>query len=129
MFSKHETREKCKVMEAFIEGKTIECRSKYAGKWTECPGPIWDWVHFNYRVKPETPDEIDWVHIAPNFKFCARDEDGSVYVFVEKPYVPEGSDVWAGSGGAARLAKYWQGVFTQGDIPWNKSLLIRDRGE
>lgn len=123
-----ETQEKIEVTQAFIEGRLIQIRRENAKVWHNCPTPLWDWSNNDYRAKPLSPDYIDWSPIAPRFEFCARDEDGEVYVFTEKPYVAsEGSTKWTGID-AVRIDKFWQGVFTQGDMPWRDSLLIRNDG-
>lgn len=40
------------VMQAFTEGKEIECRFKDCNEWIDDTTPVWDWVEFDYRVKP-----------------------------------------------------------------------------
>lgn len=47
------------VMQAFKEGKVIECRNKSGSIWNSIPDPAWNWSICDYRVKPE-PKE-DWV--------------------------------------------------------------------
>lgn len=47
------------VMQAFKEGKVIECRNKSGSIWNSVPDPAWNWSICDYRVKPE-PKE-DWV--------------------------------------------------------------------
>ena len=46
------TEEKIKVMQAFVEGKTIERLRN--GEWVgfDCE-PSWDWYKYSYRIKPE----------------------------------------------------------------------------
>lgn len=116
------------VMQAFVNGRPIEYRKGGAKNWEPCPAPVWDWRNYIYRAKPLSPDYIDWSPIAPRFEFCARDADGYVYVFTEKPYIinPE-STKWTGVD-AIRIDYFWQGIFTQGDMPWQDSLLMRNDG-
>lgn len=52
------TREEAKqllpIIQAFVEGKTIECKCKSLfGSWTESKSPSWS-VKLEYRVKPES---------------------------------------------------------------------------
>lgn len=116
------------VMQAYVSGQPIEYRRLGEKVWVECSSPVWDWVHNSYRAKPLTPDYIDWSPIAPRFEFCARDADGEVYVFAEEPYIPySDSTSWTGID-ATLIDKFWQGIFTQGDIPWQDSLLMRNDG-
>lgn len=111
------------VMQAYVSGQPIEYRRLGEKVWVECSSPVWDWVHNSYRAKPLTPDYIDWTHIAPRFQFCARDNDGEAYLFVERPVT--GDDVWCGIE-ATQIDKFWQGIFTKGDVPWNESLIERN---
>lgn len=37
-----------------------------------------------YRIVPKQ-DQIDWSHVAPKYKYMARDECGEAYLFEEKP--------------------------------------------
>jgi len=51
------TAEKIKVMQAFVDGKSIECKSK-SGVWapsgnTIHSGNTWNWSEYDYRVKAE----------------------------------------------------------------------------
>jgi hypothetical protein len=41
------------------------------------------------RAKPDpgTMDVYPWEHLHPDWKWCARDDDGSAWAYSEKPYV------------------------------------------
>lgn len=41
------------VLQAYKEGKTIEVRLQGSQYWTEIPDPIWNFLSYDYRVKPE----------------------------------------------------------------------------
>lgn len=44
------------VMQAYKDGKEIEVRLAESETWTLVDWkPLWDWVKFDYRVKPEPP--------------------------------------------------------------------------
>lgn len=46
--------EKIAVMQAYADGKTIECYGySYLNNWTEVENPRWDWWNYDYRVKQE----------------------------------------------------------------------------
>jgi hypothetical protein len=47
------TQEMIAVMQAYVDGKTIECQCTSGGDWKLNPTPAWDWAEFLYRVKPE----------------------------------------------------------------------------
>ena len=121
-----ETQEKIEVMQDFVNGRPIEYRRDGAKNWEPCLVPVWDWMNYDYRAKQLSPDYIDWSPIAPRFEFCARDANGEVFVFSEKPHVGNiESTKWTGID-ATHIDKVWQGVFTQGDMPWQDSLLMRN---
>ena len=51
------TADKIEVMQAFLEGFTIECRhthkrNQYYPEWCACDCPQWWWHDWEYRVKP-----------------------------------------------------------------------------
>jgi hypothetical protein len=58
-----ETKKAIEVMQAFVDGKTVQC-SEPEGEagygWRAEKEPLWQWDNFRYRVKPE-PKEI-WVN-------------------------------------------------------------------
>ena len=43
---------KISVMQACLDGATIECHGDH-GEWTTLANPPWNWVSFDYRIKPE----------------------------------------------------------------------------
>lgn len=50
-----------KVMEAYSNGSTIECRVRGSSisKWEECENPIWNWPYKEYRIKvPKVYKEV-----------------------------------------------------------------------
>lgn len=48
------TKEKIEVMKAYEEGKTIQAFDLEQGKWVNCHNPTWNWLSFDYRIKPES---------------------------------------------------------------------------
>lgn len=44
------------VMTAYAKGKQIQERANIGGKWEDVT-PRWDWMAFEYRVKPEEPKD------------------------------------------------------------------------
>jgi hypothetical protein len=52
--NKEQTKKAIEVMEAYVDGKKIECRTNKEDSWGECAtGPLWSWLHTEYRVKHE----------------------------------------------------------------------------
>ena len=45
--------EKIAVMEAAAHGEKIECRFNMDTSWQDVKVPLWNWVEFDYRVKPK----------------------------------------------------------------------------
>lgn len=45
--------EKIAVMQAAQRGEEIECRVDSFSSWQEIEVPMWNWVDFDYRVKPK----------------------------------------------------------------------------
>jgi hypothetical protein len=55
-----ETKKAIEVMQAFVDGKTIQIKT--AGRWFDTiMNPLWDWYETDYRIKPTEPKEI-WVN-------------------------------------------------------------------
>lgn len=48
------TEEKIAVMQAYVDGKKIQVKACCVREWRDCiVAPDWDWVSYDYRVKPE----------------------------------------------------------------------------
>lgn len=58
------------VMQAAKEGKAIQRRHLHDTDecWRDSPDPSWNWVQFDYRVKPEEPSRI-WLNRYPTMNF------------------------------------------------------------
>ena len=53
------TKEYLEVMEAFIDGKEIEFKQdSYKGIWKQTATPVWDFVNYEYRIKPSEPEYV-----------------------------------------------------------------------
>lgn len=52
------TEEKIKVMQAYVDGKQIETRfaTRDNDPWKNCINPVWNWLHKEYRIKPEAKE-------------------------------------------------------------------------
>ena len=59
------TKSKIEIMNAFTQGKDIECRPhKTDNRWSEASSPTWDFNSFEYRIKPNP--RIIYVNIYDN---------------------------------------------------------------
>lgn len=83
-----------------------------------------------YRVvaveKPKTKPSIDWSHVAPQYKWLARDIDDAAYVYVNKPFI-SAADMWE----APAYDHYRANGFASyvaGDCDWKESLVERPAG-
>jgi hypothetical protein len=45
-----QTKEAIRIMQAFVDGKEVECM--YDGKWASRTNPSWNWTNYFYRIKP-----------------------------------------------------------------------------
>lgn len=77
------------VMEHYKNGGDVEY-SVYSESeelsWSTTTNPLWNWFHFSYRIKDNTPsDGVPWKVIDPKWKWAAKDDDGSVWLYENKP--------------------------------------------
>lgn len=83
------------VMQAYIDGKEIQYRRVTCSPpsiWFDCDTnrvPDWSWGYHDYRVKPSTPDTIDWSHVHPDYNYMARNSNGLCYLFKNRPEIKE----------------------------------------
>lgn len=123
--NQEQVREAIEVMQAWLEGKTIQFRMNrpYEASWLDAPKLTWNFNEYEYRVKPVEPDQIDWDQIHPMWKYMARDENGRVYLFEDKPkfYATNWSVEF---GEYARIEQLFTS-YKQGDVAWQDSLVTR----
>lgn len=56
------TKEKIAVMQAWVDGKDIQCRPNGLNLWDEVDAePRWDWTRCEWRIKPEPREWIGYV--------------------------------------------------------------------
>ena len=48
--TREQTKEAIRVMQAYVDGKDVEC--KYLGGWERIDQPNWNWNNHDYRIKP-----------------------------------------------------------------------------
>lgn len=125
-------KEQIAVMQAADSGKEIQFMTKGGCLWVDCENPQFDWFSQDYRVKPATPDRIDWSAVKPEFRYMARDEDGKIFVFTIKPTI--GKEQWNnfdknGNIGIAIQVDRILSSCTPGDADWTESLVSREGEE
>ena len=117
---KDRTREMIKVMQAYVDGQPLEIYMSTVG-WCDAAPPFWNWSSYNYRIA-QKPDYIDWSHVAPEWKYMARDLNGHCFIFDEKPR--RSGQFWATGEGRCISAKGFTS-FKQGTVGWEDSLVVR----
>lgn len=50
---------KLELMKAFLNGKTLQFKERYLPEecWKTLENPLWDFLNYDYRIKPEEPEE------------------------------------------------------------------------
>ncbi|CCP51122.1 hypothetical protein [Brucella phage R/C] len=88
------TKRMIEVMQAYVDGEEVEfCGNNY-DYWSKKDTPYWDWDAGTYRIAPSsTPDTINWDHVAPEFKYMARDENGIPFLYRNRPSIKD-LDQW-----------------------------------
>lgn len=111
-----------------LEEETQEALKAHGGPWEYYDGHSWSTRieplfarSCVYRVKPQpmTKPSIDWLHVAPQYKWLARDRNGSTWLFIEKPKIT--SKLWV-AGGPCRNADCFAS-YTPGTCDWRNSLV------
>lgn len=116
-----QTKEAIVIMQAYVDGKKIEIRA--GGRWNPVAQPTFNFNAHEYRVAPVVPDSFDFSHLADKFNFVARDEDGEVYAYEDKPRLSRG--FWdTDSGEYIRVNNFFASYRNNG-CDWKESLLVR----
>lgn len=112
------TKEMIAVMQAYVDGKNIEIKHKLGDSWSYTNGglPNWNWYAVDYRVR-QTQDTIDKNHITSEYKFMARNQDGSVYVHTTTPRI--NGKRWS----SMHSARVTSPSYKQGTTDWTESVV------
>lgn len=71
------TKEKIEVMQAWLDGKTIQLKTKGHREWTDwvfrgaddTDEPSWRWDEYDYRIKPKDPVDEAYDRLTANQQF------------------------------------------------------------
>lgn len=122
--------EKIAIMQAYADGESLEMAhaNHVVKEWTKCSEPAWAWDFYEYRIaekEPARPDFMDWSQIHPKYRFFARDEGGSAYIYEKRPGIDTNSDYWHPDGGDCIRIDHFLTSYRPGTTPWNESLIER----
>jgi len=120
---KKRTAEMIAVMQAYVDGKAIEV-SHGGGPFRVFNGdPCWTWSSYEYRIAT-IPDSINWDHVAPEWKWMARDVFGDVRLYQSEPRVKPPRMVWSSTPHVCAPIDGFAS-YTRGTVDWKDSLVRR----
>lgn len=116
------TADMIKVMQAYVDGADIQVRSAFRETgYMSASQPCWDFTSYDYRIAPaDTPDTIDWSHVAPEFKWMARNSNGTAFLHEREPRILP-ANRWT-SMASARVS---HNSYHRGTCDWKDSLVKR----
>lgn len=124
------------IMQAWLAGETIEVTDGYSNppEWIEIEEDATPDFYFNifrYRVKPVNvpKDSIDWSHVHPDFNYMARDSNGDVYLYEEKPYTKDTYRQWTTFDGKTECCNVFASLRIDENCHWRNSLVERPVSE
>ena len=115
--------EKLELHRAMYEGKPVQYFAGDTFGWeAKISNAFRD--SFTYRIEPEpeTDIELPWHVISPEYQWAARDANGAVWVYAEKPSMR--FDMWTGV--YAQDCNHL--IHKPGNKPWDQSLVKRPEG-
>lgn len=121
------TKRMIEVMQAYVDGKEIEYKPSSIGFWRITENPGWYWDDWDYRIaETKTPDSINWDHVAPEFKYMARDAWGEVWLYKDKPEMH--NRIWY-LDDTIMVEATSHVSCVRGTVDWKDSLVIRPGAE
>ena len=121
------------ILQALLDGYVVEQKFEPLNTWEAVADMCFSAKHLDdddeyisgrYRIKTTKPS-IDWSHVHPDYKYLARDEDGLVYIYKDKPHICEYGDAWLGSGGFSGASAFL--TLKPGNCDWTESLVERPK--
>lgn len=125
--TREEARKAAEVMLAYADGAEIERLSPYFTEWETNASPLFNWSHVQYRVK-QTPDYINWDHVAPEYKWMARNGWGSAKLYISRPQILQQGD-WHGWPDGDSITAGTHASYKRGTVDWKDSLVSREEWE
>lgn len=125
MLKREGTLNKIAVMQAYVDGKTIQFRVT-GHNWCDVRGdkaPLWDWAMYNYRIKPVEKPCIDWAAIPENYKYIAVDANNEAFAYTVEPHVS--INTWLALHGKADRIDHIHASFKRGNCEWKETLIKR----
>lgn len=113
---------KLALMAAWVDGQKMESATLVNSEWALCATPSW-FSNCRYRVRPAplTPDSIDWSHVAPEWRFMARDRGGLAWLYSNEPRPEENS--WRFGRDLTKADAF--ASYRIGTCDWKDSLVVR----
>ena len=118
------------LMKVLADGHTVEVQSVIDDRWItikEFPFKVYkldDELRFKHRIKPTKPS-IDWSQVSDEFNYLARDKEGLVYLYGNKPKITE-YDWWFVDDVEFVSASAFKSVEI-GNCDWTESLVERPK--
>jgi len=78
------TKEKIAVMQAFEDTGSVRMNERGYPGWEITKIPAWDWVHFDYDIKPQTLEEAIEEYIPPGQLYSLSVRDRDFYIKIAK---------------------------------------------
>lgn len=119
--------EMVEVIQAHIDGKTIEVRIKNdpSGEWNEIITPEFNFGRCAYRIK-NNPIEINWDTVPEGYNYFAVDKDNSQYFFKDVPGLNEKENFWYPTDSRHDVLRTF-GIAVH--CHWKNSLTVRPESE
>jgi hypothetical protein len=106
--TKEQTIEAIKVMQAFVDGKEVECLHRGLEGWFTTTNPSWNWTNCFFRIKPTatlrpwTADEVPlgaWMRgkFDPKFRWLivnVANDDMRREFFLRNEHSTDGGKTW-----------------------------------
>lgn len=114
--TREETKKAIKVMQAYVDGKTIEFNPVGSDDWIEEDNPNWNYNYFNYRIKPE-PHYRPFKNAEEVMEAIKQHgpyiKENNTYRYLKKFTVMEnGEIVYSFSGWSSTSVKTWNEVYS-----------------
>ena len=117
-FAEMTQEERAALFEAWFQGNKIEYYE--SGTWYITELPYWR-PNSAYRIALRKPS-INWSHVAPKYKWLARDKQGKCWLLTQRPF--EGKNDWLFCNFETRMEDQFAS-FDPGTCDWRESLVRR----